>query len=989
MKPLYTFLLLLSAFCPAIVFSQPCDMNLGPDVSVCNNATFTLNPNADPNGGTYTWTGSAGLSCYDCPSPTVSGLTTGTYFYIATQVTAECTLKDTLKITVVAGQQPQYNIADDQPICIGQSVFIGGLPFPFTSYQWTSQPIGFNASGPNPSVSPTQTTTYFLIAFNNTCPYVSIDSVKISVFQPPVLDVQGDTSICNGESVALGATVPQPDVTYLWSPNNGTLNNINIANPVATPLQTTTYQLSATNPGCTVNRSVQVSVINFDLTLNVPDTVPACKGVPVPIQATLNPPGGLVSWSPLNGLQVGAGGLSAVATPNQSTLYTATATVPGCIRKETVYIELDSIPENLDIVPADTAICQGQQVMLVSPPFVSANFPNISFEWTGAGQVTPGNLYNMTVQPNQTTTYRRITTNGVCRDTAEATVNVAMPPVFGIVPSDTSICPGQSVALEAVFSPGVTDITWVQAEGLSCTLCTNPVAMPASTTTYTFAGKFQGCPVSTTTTINVRDLPLIQFPDDTELCFGDSLVLNELLDTSSTYFWTSTDPSFSASTENQPVIKQTVPTATYFVMANNGCSYQGQITINVVSATLQVDGDTTVCQNFPALLSASGSLPGTYEWSTGQTGQSVEVKPSGTTTYTVVYTYGNGCTLTDNVTVVTEGVGPNIVFPEDNELCPGESVVLNSAVTPGATYTWTSNPAGFTSNQAIPPAQTPAQTTRYVVTATLDNCTTTQTLDVIVYNATLTVPSDVTICGGESIELIADGSLTGEYLWSTGDTTTAIEVSPAVATTYDVLYTYGDGCSLEEMVTVSVKPGFTLSVISDPDTNRINIGDPLSLRARVMPSQNLTNFQFEWLENGTVNIGNTEIVETTPSTNDSTVFYKLTAIAPNGCVQDTIIRFTLVQPLVVVPNAFTPNGDNVNDLFRLTVLEGAVTVLEMSIYNRWGKQVYTSNDPAAVWDGKTQDGKEAPSDVYVYFIRWQRSDGALQTPRKGDVTLLR
>jgi gliding motility-associated-like protein len=190
-------------------------------------------------------------------------------------------------------------------------------------------------------------------------------------------------------------------------------------------------------------------------------------------------------------------------------------------------------------------------------------------------------------------------------------------------------------------------------------------------------------------------------------------------------------------------------------------------------------------------------------------------------------------------------------------------------------------------------------------------------------------------------------------------------------------------------VTVTAVANFMLSIVSDPDTNRINIGDPISMMGVVAPSQNLSNFQFQWFENGTTNIGNTESIETTPSTSDSSIFYTLIATSPAGCVQEVQINFTLVQPRVVVPNAFTPNGDGVNDLFRLAILEGSATVLELNIYNRWGTKVYSSTDPDAAWDGRMDDGKEAPSDVYVYYIRWQRGDGALQPPKKGDITLLR
>jgi gliding motility-associated-like protein len=283
----------------------------------------------------------------------------------------------------------------------------------------------------------------------------------------------------------------------------------------------------------------------------------------------------------------------------------------------------------------------------------------------------------------------------------------------------------------------------------------------------------------------------------------------------------------------------------------------------------------------------------------------------------------------------------------------------------------------------------PSQTTQYNVTATLGNCVIMRSVNIIVYEATLTVSDDQNLCAGESATLTANGSLTGEYLWSNGEMTSSITVSPSQPTTYDLLYTYGDGCTLIESVNVNVVPNFALSIVSDPDTNRVSIGETLSLRAVVAPSQNLSNFQFQWLENGTTNIGNTETIETTPSTNDSTIFYKLIATSPNGCMQMAQINFVLVQPKVVVPNAFTPNGDGVNDKFRMRVLEGSATVLEMSIYNRWGNKVFSSTDPDAAWDGKMDDGKDAPSDIYVYYIRWQRSDGALQPPFKGDIALLR
>ncbi|MBP6827600.1 MAG: gliding motility-associated C-terminal domain-containing protein [Saprospiraceae bacterium] len=960
-------------------------MSLGPDVTVCNNATFSLNPNANPNAN-YTWTGPAGLSCYNCPSPVVSGLTTGVYTFIGTAQTAQCTKKDTIKITVINGQQPQYNIIDDKSVCAGTQVSLGGAAFPNTFYQWSSAPPGFLSSQSNPTLTPVATTRYFIIAFSPSCPYASIDSVLITVITPPVLNLRSDTSICNGESILLGNSIQESGVNYKWTPQNGTLSNDTIPNPIATPLQTTVYKLVATKSICMSMKTVQISVVNLDLSFNVGDTVHICKGASVDVEATLNPPVNLISWTPLDGLQVLGNGLNVVANPTSSTLYTATAVVPGCTRIKNLYIAVDSLPANLAIHPSDTTICPGETVLLSSAIYNPLAYPGIEFQWLPAqGQ---DSLLELLVKPDETTTYLRTTTNGVCLDSALATVHVVTLPQLSVVPSDTMICIGSNVSLNLTNLLGVSDITWSPADFLSCTTCENPVATPTTTTTYTASGIYKGCPVSATAKVLIQTPPVIQFPGDLDICLGESITLNQVNEPSTTYNWTSTDPGFVPTNTAQPTITPSV-SATYFVQANNGCTSQGQVTVSVSSATLTVSSDTSICQNFTAGLFASGSQPGTYEWTGGLTGQLIQVSPAETTTYTVTYTYGNNCTLTDQVTVNIQGVGPEIVFPADVELCPGESVVLNSTATPGATYSWVSNPPGFTSTSAQP-ADSPEQSTQYTVTANVGDCKITKTVNVIVYNATLTVPDDVTICGGSVVDITANGSLSGSYAWSSGDTTAQISVQPDNDTVYDLVYSFGDGCTLEESVKVSVKKGFTLKIVSDPDTNRINIGDQISLMGIVSPSQNLAGFQFQWLENGQTNVGTSDAVQVIPSVENTsdTISYILTATSPNGCSQQAQFKLTVVLPLVVVPNAFTPNADGVNDLFRLKIVEGSAVVNGMEVYNRWGKLVFSSSDPLPEWDG-TLEGKEAPSDVYVYIIRWQRGDGALQPPLIGDITLLR
>jgi gliding motility-associated-like protein len=102
------------------------------------------------------------------------------------------------------------------------------------------------------------------------------------------------------------------------------------------------------------------------------------------------------------------------------------------------------------------------------------------------------------------------------------------------------------------------------------------------------------------------------------------------------------------------------------------------------------------------------------------------------------------------------------------------------------------------------------------------------------------------------------------------------------------------------------------------------------------------------------------------------------------------------QPLTVssspfrIPNAFTPDGDGLNDVFRplLECPEGEYT---MEVYNRWGQRIFTSNDPEVGWDGRVNNNA-APVDVYVWLLHFGEVDEngqVLNRVQNGEVTLLR
>lgn len=117
--------------------------------------------------------------------------------------------------------------------------------------------------------------------------------------------------------------------------------------------------------------------------------------------------------------------------------------------------------------------------------------------------------------------------------------------------------------------------------------------------------------------------------------------------------------------------------------------------------------------------------------------------------------------------------------------------------------------------------------------------------------------------------------------------------------------------------------------------------------------------------------------------------YFVTFTTIDGEMSDTfaIEQIDCCNP--VIPTAFTPNGDGVNDSFGVLLKYCAVQILEFNVYSRWGELMFQAIEPTDRWDGTTLNGTEAPSDVYIYVTRYKVADETEEKSEKGDVTLLR
>ena len=86
-----------------------------------------------------------------------------------------------------------------------------------------------------------------------------------------------------------------------------------------------------------------------------------------------------------------------------------------------------------------------------------------------------------------------------------------------------------------------------------------------------------------------------------------------------------------------------------------------------------------------------------------------------------------------------------------------------------------------------------------------------------------------------------------------------------------------------------------------------------------------------------------------------------------------------------MPSAFSPNGDGVNDIFKIPA-DVTLDLKEFSVYNRWGNRIFTTNNVSKGWDG-TFNGKMQDAGVYVFFISGSNAKGKIFI--KGTVTLIR
>lgn len=237
------------------------------------------------------------------------------------------------------------------------------------------------------------------------------------------------------------------------------------------------------------------------------------------------------------------------------------------------------------------------------------------------------------------------------------------------------------------------------------------------------------------------------------------------------------------------------------------------------------------------------------------------------------------------------------------------------------------------------------------------------TFDVRFVKGSFQLGADTTLCPGDSIVLSVSGD---GFMWQDGSTL------PVYTVNTDGRYIVAidkDGCQFSDTINVSVYR----------DVARITPDDTVVCQGQKVLLQGISNPAGDFLWSTGSSSNSIEV--------DATGYYM--AQIENICGQFTDTAYVVVQNCdcrPALPNAFTPNGDGLNDIFipKLDCFAGAY---QLGIFNRFGERVFVSFNQNAGWDGTLRNG-QVDVGVYFYYLQYQTPNGELKQ-YKGDLTLLR
>ncbi len=827
-----------------IVEDQP-TLSLGEVViTLCHGESTTLQANG--TGTFFSWEPANGLSDASIANPVFTGNESTVYTVSNFNDPSDvCIAKAQVEVNVF--DSSSIITSEDMTLCRGESTQLsvsGG-----TSYTWFPTTGLSDATIANPTASPETSTTYEVTVFNQNC-FIT-KQITITVADEISVNAGEDITICLGDSHQLNAT---GGINYIWFPADG-LSDPTIANPVANPIETTTYRvLSGGNNNCSTPDSITVFV-NESLPFDLTNTQTVCAGDPVQLSVA---GGSNYQWFPEEGLS-DPNIANPVATPLQSISYEVSVLNDdgSCLSKGTVFIEVSEATNTQVVAHAgeDFTICGGQDAQLSASG-------GTTYQWIPSTGLSDPNIANPIAVLDTTTIFTVLVSNGnenecPAKDQIEISVEEGVNLILDEGPHE--ICKGETIALNA---SGASKYSWSPEESLSDPNIANPVASPLENTVYILNASNQrgSCKVVADVAVNILDLnaPEVQISNDQTICINQSIQLSASGGTS--YSWSPIEGLDNPNIANPIATPDTTTNYQVTVSNNEGkCSSIAQVNIQVneegnSAISANAGKDLTICKGQNIQLQASGGT--NYNWHPIEGLDNPFIanpiaKVDSTTTYTVTVSNGveGECPAKDEITIVIKD-GFQLDFDEGPfNICAGESAELFAS---GAeNYRWSPNIA--LSNTTIAnPIATPAESMTYTLTASnQQGCEVAKNVTVnVMPSIAVETIADQTICAGDDIELFASGGTTYQWQPEIGLSNPSIPnpvAAPQTTTVYEVTAfgTEGNCANTQEVIIGVVAP----PSISTSDDVTICSGELVRISAFNTSSLDLVWSPAEGLDN--------------------------------------------------------------------------------------------------------------------------------------------
>jgi gliding motility-associated-like protein len=973
----------------------------GGPITFCAGGSVTLTSSAEAS---YLWSNAA-------TTPNINVTTAGSY---AVQVTDANGCQSAASVTTVVNVNalPVVNAGTDTTIQNGTSTIINATVTgagPFT-YSWSPSEKLLNALEEDPTtVNLTSSTVFILTATSTTSSCSSTNAVTITIIGVPLSSSPATSSetVCAGSNVQLNALASGGSgfYTYTWTSTPAGFTS-SVADPIANPTVNTTYNVIVFDGFTTVISEVIVTVNALPSTPTITAGGPTtfCAGDSVTLTSST---GTSYLWSTgatSDSINITASGSYTVRVTNASGCYSAASAA--------TIVTVNALPVTPTITAGGpTAFCAGGSVTLTSST-------GTNYLWSNAATIQNNNVTSSgsyTVQ---------ITNASGCRSAASVAtiVTVNAFPVTPTITADgpTTICADGSVTLtssaEAIY-------LWSNA-------ATTPNINVTSAGSYTVrVTNASGCQSAASAAIVVTvnalpETPIITAGGPTVFCTGGSVTLTSSAGTSNLWSTGATTASINVNTSGSYTVR--VTNASGCMSAASAATI---VTVNALplTPTITAGGPTAFCTGGNVTLTSSAGT--SYLWSTGATTDSINVTASGN--YSVQVTNAGGCQSAPSVaTIVTVNafpVTPAITPGGPIALCAGRSVTLTSSEE--TSYLWSTG--ATTANIDVTTAGS------YTVRVTnASGCMSAASAAIIVtvnelpITPTIIAGGPTAFCTGGSVTLTSSAGTS--YLWSTGVTTTSINITASGS--YTVRVTDASGCmsaaSAAIIVTVNELPitptiiaggptafctGGSVTLSSSPGTSylwstgatsdSINVTTSGSYTVRVtnasgcqsaapaaiavtvnaLPvvtaSNNGPAFSLKALDLIGGPEGMTTYSWTGPSgftSNSQSPSVSASALAAMAGVYTLTVTnasgcsntatTTVEVNELPIPSVITPNGDGKNDYFVIGEIIGQV---ELIIFNRWGNEEYKNRNYSNDWDGRNNKGADLPNDTYFYILKFK------------------